>query len=408
VIHKSYKFRLKPTQSQTILLEKHFGCSRFVFNYFLKEKQEHYLKNKKTYNYNNCSASLTKLKQTPEHEWLNDVNAQSLQQSLKHLETSYGNFFNKRSGFPKFKSKRNKNSFKIPQFISIKNNKIKIPKFKEGISFTKHREIKGNICFATISKNSSGRYHVSITCELEPDILPKTNKSVGIDLGLKDFIVTSDNQRFPNQKILKKYEKQLKINQKHLARKQKGSNRKEKQRKKVARIYEKIANFRNNLQHQISYRLITEYDNICLESLSVKNMMKNHKLSKVIGDISWSAFIDKLKYKADWYGKNVVQIEHFYPSSKTCNCCGYIKTKLELSERQWTCSNCDTVLDRDLNAAKNILQRGMTILSSGTDDHRHGVEVRLLKGKTSKSIDREVSKKTTTLGSQKPTALWCG
>lgn len=394
-IYKSYKYRLYPSPEDKELLSLHFGHCRFVYNYFLKEKQEFYLRNKKTLNYNNCSQALTTLKKQKEYVWLKDVNSQSLQQSLKNLETAFGKFFSKKSKFPKFKRKDGNNSFNVPQNVAIKSDKIYIPKFRNGIKFVKHRPLKGKICSATISKKPSGKYYVSILTEqniIIPDTIDVT-KAIGIDLGIKDFAVTSDGKRYPNLKFQKKYQSKLSKLQKHFARKQKGSNRKEKLRIKIAKLHEKITNSREDMQHKLSSSLLNKYDVICLETLAVKNMMQNHKLAYAIADVSWNSMIQKLEYKAAWKGKKIIKIDHFYPSSKTCHNCGYINQSLTLKDRFWVCPQCGTVLDRDVNAAKNILTRGLTILSSATDDHRHGAEIRLDKPtKDLTSISNEVSK----------------
>jgi putative transposase len=394
-IYKSYKYRLYPSPEDKELLSLHFGHCRFVYNYFLKEKQEFYLKNKKTLNYNNCSQALTTLKKQKEYVWLKDVNSQSLQQSLKNLETAFGKFFSKKSKFPKFKRKDGNNSFNVPQNVAIKNDKIYIPKFKNGIKFVNHRPLKGKICSATISKKPSGKYYVSILTEQNvciPDAADLT-KAVGIDLGIKDFAITSDGKRYPNLKFQKKYQSKLSKLQKHFSKKQKGSNRKEKLRIKIAKLHEKITNSREDMQHKLSTLLLNKYDVICLETLAVKNMMQNHKLAYAIADVSWNSMIQKLEYKAAWKGKKIIKIDHFYPSSKTCHNCGYINQSLTLKDRFWVCPQCGTVLDRDVNAAKNILTRGLTILSSATDDYRHGAEIRLDKPtKDLTSISNEVSK----------------
>jgi putative transposase len=386
--YKAYEFRLKPTEEQKVLLEKHFGCVRFVYNYFLKEKQEHYTKTKKTLNYYICAGNLVKLKRQ-EFSWLKEVNSQSLQVSLKHLESAYGNFFHKRSKFPKYKSKKSKNSFTIPQHIKIIDSKIYFFKFSEGIRFIKHRKInRKKICYATISKTPTNKYFISVTCEVNQQPLCKTNKSVGIDLGLKDFAITSEGKIYSNPRYFKKYQRKLKTAQQHFVRKIKiqstnknnepikiNSNRREKQRLKVAKIYEKITNSRKDLQHKVSTELIRNYDTICLEDLSIKNMMLNHKLAKSIQDVGWSSFIDKLKYKAKLYGKEIIQIDKFFPSSKMCSKCGWINQNLTLEDRTWTCPSCNTEHNRDINAAKNILSQGINIKSSGSDDHRHGAEI---------------------------------
>ena len=378
MIHKSYKFRLYPSDKDKKLLAIHFGHCRFVYNYFLKERQGFYFKNKKTLSYNNCSQALTLLKKRNNYSWLNDVNAQSLQQALKNLETAFDKFFKKQAKFPKFKCKDGANSFNIPQHFKIKGNRIYIPKFKEGIPFIKHRLIKGKIRSATISKKPSGRYYVSILTEQMVTIPDSSNtaKVVGIDLGLKDFVITSDGIKYQNFKFQRKLQVKLAKLQKHFAKKQRMSNRRSRLKLQIAKLHEKITNSRENMQHVVSKRLIAAYDVVCLETLSVKNMMRNHKLAYAIGDVAWNSFIEKLKYKADWQGKLVIQIEHFYPSSKTCHGCGYINQGLTLKDRSWICPNCGKSLDRDINAAKNILTRGLTILSSATDDYRHGAEIR--------------------------------
>ena len=393
--YKAFRFRLLPTAEQSVLLAKHFGCVRLVYNHFLQEKQEHYLKNGKTLNFNNCNHMLVELKQQEDRKWLSEVNAQSLVGSLMHLETAYGNFFKKLTAFPKYKKKGNHESFHCCQHVKVKNNLVQIIKFKEGIKFCKHREIKGKIKSATISRVPSGKYFVSFLCEIpKHQPLPKTGKSIGIDLGLKDFLITSEGRRFTNPKFYVNNQKELARTQKHFSRKQTGSKRREKQRLKVARIHEKITNSRNDMQHKVALNLIKDYDLIALETLNVKGMVKNHKLAKAIQDVSWYSFIAKLKYKANWYGKEVYQNERFFPSSKTCSCCGHIKEKLALEERSWTCAKCNTKHDRDVNAAKNLLQRALTVKSSGTDDYRHGAEVRLDGvSKASESIGIEVSKK---------------
>lgn len=401
IIYKSYKFRLYPEDKDKDLLSQHFGHCRFIYNYFLKEKQEHYLKNKKTLNYNNCSSILTNLKKQKEYSWLKDVNSQSLQQSLKHLETAFGKFFKKESKFPVYKSKHSFNSFSIPQNIKIIKNRIFIPKFKEGIKFAKHRTIKGELCSATISLNTSGRYYVSILTKQTINVNnpSKNPKVIGLDLGITDFLITSDGSKFPNFNFKRQYQTKISNLQRHLSRKSKNinSNKRIKLKQKIARIHEKIANSREYMQHCISKKLVEENDIICLEALSVKNMMKNHKLAYSISDASWSSFISKLQYKAEWSGKDIVKIDHFFPSSKTCNNCGYINQNLTLKDRSWICPKCGKILDRDINAAKNILLRGLTIiLSSATDDYRHGAEIRLksdeLKNSSDLSISDEVSK----------------
>lgn len=397
-IYKSYKFRLLPKEGQIPMIEKHFGCSRFVYNYFLDLKIKEYKDSQKSLSRFDCQKLLTKLKSQNDFNWLNEVNSQSLQSSLKNLDTSYQTFFKKRSKFPRFKSKKSKNSFHVPQFVDVIDNELRIPKFVKTnkLQFIKHRPIKGKICSATISKNPSGKYYVSILTEqFNEEDQSKTGSSIGIDLGIKDFIITSDGNKFPNYRFKKQYQSKLSKLQKHFARKQKGSNRKEKLRIKIAKLHEKITNSREDMQHKLSSSLLNKYDVICLETLAVKNMMNNHRLAEAIGDTAWYSFTNKLQYKAQWRGKRIVQIEQFYPSSKTCNKCGYINQGLKLKDRMWICPNCGQTHDRDINAARNILNRGLTILkqsSSGTDDYRHGAEIRPITEFSMNGISNEVSK----------------
>jgi putative transposase len=346
--------------SQKELLEKHFGCNRFIYNTFLKKKQEEYLSSGKGLTYSKCCKILKELKDN-EFEWLSEVNSQTLQQSIQNLETAYGNFFRKKSKFPSFKKKSNNQSFRVPQHISLKDNKIQIPKFKEGINIVLHRKLEGEIKSVTISKTPTDKYFASILMEVPKKSTPKTGRSVGIDLGITDFIVTSDGEKVKNPNFNRSLKQKLSKAQKHLSRKTKGSNRYKRQRKKVARIHEKITNSRRDFQHKVSTRLINEYDMISLESLAVKNMVKNRCLSYSISDSSWSSFVSMLEYKAQWYGKEIRKIDRWYPSSKTCSSCDFIIDKLSLSVRKWKCPKCSCEHDRDVNAAKNIHRQGLTI-----------------------------------------------
>ena len=379
--NKTYKFRIYPTAEQEVLLAKHFGCTRFVYNHFLNERKEQYQQNKKSDNYCAQAKSLTKIKKKAETEWLKEVNSQTLQFALRSLDTAFLNFFRGNAQFPKFKSKKHKNTFTIPQFGKIEDGKVIIPKFKEGIKVKLHREVKGKIGKMNITKTPTGKYYVSIFTEQIIDELPKTGKQVGIDLGLKDFVITSDNKKFKNNRYTKKYAKQLKKAQQHLSRKQKGSNGFEKQKLKVAKIHEKIVSCRLDTLHKVSHKLVNEFDVIVLEDLNVKGMIKNHKLSKHIADASWGNFITLLQYKCDWYGKELVKVNRFYPSSKTCGDCGWINQNLKLSDREWTCKSCGVVHDRDENASRNILKEGLKIIlnnknSAGTVENTDGEEIR--------------------------------
>jgi putative transposase len=379
---KSYKYKINPNEEQKVLLNKHFGSIRFIYNHFLNERKREYETNKQTLNYYDNCRSLTELKKQEEYSWLNEVNSQSLQVSLKNLDDAYNGFFKKRTKFPNFKSKHTKNSFKVPQGVKLEDGKLRIRKFKNPIDIILHRTFSGTIKQCTISKTPTDEYFVSILVETEHTKLPKTGKSIGIDLGLKDFVITSDGYKYKNNRYTKKYQTKLKKAQQHLSRKKKGSNRYQKQKLKVARIYKKITNSCLNNLHKVSTELITKYDTIILEDLNIKGMIKNHKLSKHIADASWSKFIELLTYKAEWNDKQIVKIDRFFPSSKTCNCCGYINQNLKLDVREWTCPSCNTKLDRDLNASKNILKEGYKILLSGIDDYRSGGEIRPLQNGT--------------------------
>jgi|688.fasta_scaffold231973_2 putative transposase len=376
---KSYKYKLNPNEEQKVLLNKHFGSIRFAYNYFLNERKREYETNKQSLNYYDNARALTELKKQEEYYWLNEINSQSLQVSLKHLDDAYNGFFKKRTGFPKFKSKHNKNSFKVPQFVKLINGKLKIPKFDQVIDVILHRTFSGKIKQCTISKTTTNEYFVSILVETEHKKLEKTGKGVGIDLGLKDFVITSDGYKYKNNRYTKTYQTLLRKAQQHLSRKTKGSKLYELQRLKVAKLHKKITNSRLDNLHKVSTDLIRKYDLIVLEDLNIKGMIKNHKLSKHIADASWSKFIELLTYKTEWNDKQIVRIDRFFPSSKTCNCCGYINQNLDLSVREWTCPSCKTKLDRDLNASKNILNEGYKLISDGTSDYRSGDEIRPIK-----------------------------
>jgi putative transposase len=357
------------------LLNKHFGSVRFAYNFFLNERKKEYETNKNTINYYDNAKSLTELKKQEDYSWLNEINSQSLQDSLKNLETAYKNFFRFKKGFPKFKSKHIRNSFCVPQFVKLDNGKLKIPKFKEPIDLILSRTFTGTIKQCTISKTPTNEYFVSILVETTHSVVPKTGKSIGIDLGIKDFVITSEGYKYKNNRYTKTYAKKLKENQQHLSRKTKGSNRYQKQKLKVATIYKKITNSRLDNLHKVSTELIKKYDLIVLEDLNIKGMIKNHKLSKHIADVSWSKFIELLTYKSEWNDKKIVKVDRFFPSSKTCNCCGYINQNLKLDMREWTCPSCNSKLDRDLNASINILNEGYKQISSGTDDYRRGDKI---------------------------------
>lgn len=377
-IHKSYKYRIYPTKEQETFLLKHFGSVRFVYNYFLAQRIQQYQQTGKSDNYYTQAKHLTKLKKQQEYNWLKEINSQTLQSALSNLETAYVNFFSGKSKFPRFKKKTQKNSFCVPQFVKIENNKIYIPKLKKlnGIKFIQHRPLQGKILFATFSKTPTNKYFVSVTVEQDYNSKQPTKKEIGIDLGIKDLIITSNGNKFKNHKFISKYSKKLKRAQQHLSRKQKGSNRYKKQRLKVALIHEKIHNCRLDNLHKVSHYLVMKNDVVYMENLNVKGMLKNHKLAKSISDCSWSELKRQLQYKGHWDNTYIHEIFRFYPSSKTCSNCGHIMDKMSLDVREWTCSKCGKHHDRDVNAAINILQEGKRELSAGTVDYTNGQKVR--------------------------------
>jgi len=364
----TYKLRLYPTKDQEVLLSKHFGCIRYVYNLFLDKRTTFYLNAKekqlakKTLNYCACSKELTAIKSQPETEWLNECNAQSLQHSLKHLDSAFNRFFKKLAKYPRLKSKRNKQSFRVPQFVSIENKRIYFPKFKEGIKIDLHREIEGEINYATITRNVAGQYYACIGVTRNIESLPIVNKDpIGIDLGIMSLVVCSDGTRFKNIRPLKQLEKLVRIRQKEVSRSKKKSIGRIKARLRLGKLQVKIANIRHNHLHQISHKLVSENQTLILEDLSVKNMMADHRYAKSIGDCSWSELVRQICYKSVWYGRKVIKIDRYFPSSKTCSSCGYINGGLTIDQREWDCPRCNSHHDRDFNASLNILRQGCNL-----------------------------------------------
>ncbi|MDQ7818670.1 MAG: RNA-guided endonuclease TnpB family protein [Melioribacteraceae bacterium] len=353
------KYRIYPSEEQKILLEKHFGCTRLVYNLGLECKSMAWNGSRKSLSYFDMTKQLPELK--AEYDFLKEVSAQSLYSALRNLDTAYKNFFRGSAKFPKFKPKKSKQSFQLVQYVAVEKNKLYIPKFREGVKIVLHRPIKGLIKTTTISRTPTNKYFVSFVIQTKEDFPEKKipSNAVGLDLGIKSFVVLSNGTKFNNPQYLRNSLDKLKWLQRRSSKKKQGSNRSKRFRLRVARQHEKIANQRKELLHKVSDAITKQYDTICIENLQVANMVKNHNLALSISDCGWGMFEQFLKYKADWRGVNIVQIGTFEPSSKTCSDCGYINPELELKDREWLCPNCGSVLDRDLNAAKNILKFGL-------------------------------------------------
>jgi putative transposase len=384
---RAYKFRFYPTDEQKQNLARTFGCVRVVYNWGLRQKTDAYYKEQRRLYYKDLSSMLTDLKKQDAYAWLNEVSCVPTQQTLRHLDKAFLNFFEGRGKYPAFKKKRNDQSAEYTKSAFVwRNGTLTLAKMSDPLNIVWSRPLPEGATpsSVTISKDCANRYFISILVEEDIAHLNPIEKTVGADLGLKSFVILSDGEVVGNPKFFHKDEKKLAKAQRRHAKKKKGSKNRDKARLKVARIHARITDRRRDFLHKLSTRLIRENQTICVESLQVKNMVKNHSLAKAISDVGWSEFVSQLEYKAAWYGRNLAKIDKWYPSSKRCFDCGHILDSLSLDVRMWACPECGVVHDRDINAAKNIRSVGLTVLNACGEAVRPGA-VKTKPGKPQRS-----------------------
>src|SRR5438270_8107136 len=365
---KAYKYRFYPNDEQKQMLARTFGCCRYVYNWALRDRTDAYYKCGERLSYEDTAQRLVLLKKQEETSWLDEVSSVPLQQALRNLDRAFRNFFEGRAHYPTFKKKRHQQSATYASnALNWDGKSLTLAKMDEPLAIVWHRPLPDGCkpSSVTLTKDEAERYFVSIVVEEDIKALEVTPKMVGLDLGLKSMVITSDGQTHSNPKFFAKDEKKLAKAQRRLAKKKKGSKNRAKARLKVARLHKKIADRRRDYQHQLSARIIRENQVVCIESLQVKNMVKNHSLAKAISDVGWSELSRQLEYKAQWYGRTLVKIDKWYPSSKRCFDCGHILDSLTLDVRSWACPECGVVHDRDINAAKNILAAGLAVAAYG-------------------------------------------
>ena len=367
-VKRAYRFRFYPTPEQAVNLARTFGCARFAYNYMLRLRTDAWFKEQKKVGYHETSAALTLLKKAPEFAWLNEVSSVPVQQSLRHLQTAFGNFFARRNKYPTFKSKHDKQSAEYTSSAFKWNGKdLKLAKMDAPLNIRWSRTIpkSAKLTTVTVSKDAAGRYFVSLLCDDTVSEKPKAEGKIGIDLGLTHFAILSTGEKIKAPNAYRNNEAKLAKLQRRLAKKKKGSANHRKAKLKVAKLHAKTADSRKDFLHKLSTRLVNENQVIAIESLAVSNMQKNRCLAKSIGDAGWSEFVRQLEYKALWYGRTLIGIDRWYPSSKRCSECGHTISKLPLSVREWTCPECGAIHDRDINAARNVLAAGLAVSALG-------------------------------------------
>ena len=367
-VKRAYRFRFYPTEQQAEQLARTFGCARFAYNHMLRLRTDAWYKDQKRVGYHETSAALTELKKQPETIWLNEVSSVPVQQALRHLQTAFANFFQKRAAYPNFKRKDGPQSAEYTTSAFKWDGKaLKLAKMDAPLAIRWSRAIPkaARITTVTISKDTAGRYFASLLCDDDVSPKPNTSQKVGIDLGLSHFAILSTGEKIDAPEHFRRNEEKLAKLQRQLAKKQKGSQRRARAKHKVAKLHAKIADSRRDFLHKLSTRLINENQVIAVESLAVKNMQKNRCLAKSIGDAGWSEFVRQIEYKARWYGRELIGIDRWYPSSKRCSDCGHVVKAMPLSVREWTCPECGAIHDRDINAARNILAAGLAVSANG-------------------------------------------
>lgn len=367
-IKRAYRFRFYPTPEQEVMLARTFGCARFAYNHMLRLRTDAYYQRQEKVGYHATSGLLTELKKQPEYAWLNEVSSVPVQQSLRHLQTAFHNFFANRAKYPSFKSRHDKQAAEYTASGFRWDGKaLKLAKMDEPLAICWSRTIPkaAKLTAATVTKDAAGRYFVSMLCDDAASAMPEASGTIGIDLGLTHFAILSNGEKIAAPNTFRKNEAKLARLQRRMAKKQRGSANRGKIKLKVARLHAKTADTRRDFLHKLSTRLVSENQTIAIETLAVKNMQKNHCLAKSISDAGWGEFVRQIEYKSLWYGRTLIGIDRWFPSSKRCSDCGHTVAKMPLNMREWVCPECGAIHDRDINAARNILTAGLAGLALG-------------------------------------------